>query len=198
MYKMNTIIRLITILTMGIGFTIPSGSVNNETALDKQTEQLLKQLYEQDIAGKDMPTYQFLTEELSNQYLNKEETKKNDVLISYEEKELLARLVSAEAKGEPYAGKVAVAEVVLNRVEDEQFPDSVKKVIYEKNAFQPVQNNSIQDPADHESLRAVEDALIEQENETEALFFYNPETASDNWIRERKVIKRIGNHVFAI
>jgi N-acetylmuramoyl-L-alanine amidase len=195
---MNTIIRLITIVTMGIGFTITFGHLNNETVLDKETKQSLEQLYEQDLTGKDMPTYQFLTEELSNYHLNMEETKKRDVLVTAEEKELLARLVSAEAKGEPYSGKVAVAEVVLNRVEDEQFPDTVREVIYEKNAFQPVHNYSIKQPADQESVEAVEDALIEQKDENEALYFYNPETATDNWIQTRKVIKKIGKHVFAI
>lgn len=64
--------------------------------------------------------------------------------LTNNEKNLLARLVHAEAKGEPYAGKVAVADVVLNRVENKQFPDSVESVIYQKNAFQPVQNGSIQ------------------------------------------------------
>jgi len=52
---------------------------------------------------------------------------------------LLAHLVHAEAKGEPFAGKVAVAKVVLNRGDHKKFPDTVKGVIYEKNAFSPVQ-----------------------------------------------------------
>lgn len=193
---MNIIIHFIIVFTVGFGF---NGSVSgNETGLDNITKESLKELYEQDKFGKEIPKYQFLTEELSNHHLNIEEFKKQDVIVTAEEKELLARLVTAEAKGEPYAGKVAVAEVVLNRVEDDRFPDSVKEVIYEKNAFQPVQNNSIQQPAEPTSVKAVEDALIEKEHDTEALFFYNPETASDNWIRDRKIIQQIGNHVFAL
>ncbi len=195
---MNIIIHFIIAFTVGFAL---NGSVNlngNETGLDDITKETLKELYEQDKVGKETPTYQFLTEELSNHHLNMEESRKQEVIVTAEEQELLARLVTAEAKGEPYAGKVAVAEVVLNRVEDDRFPDSVKEVIYEKNAFQPVQNNSIQQAAEPTSVKAVEEALIEKEHDTKALFFYNPETASDNWIRDRKIIQQIGNHVFAL
>jgi N-acetylmuramoyl-L-alanine amidase len=135
-----------------------------------------------------------MTEELVNTHLSEQEEQE----ISNEEKNLLARLVHAEAKGEPYAGKVAVAEVVLNRVEHSQFPDTVEEVIYEKNAFEPVQNNSIKEPADPASVNAVQDALSNQKNDNEALYFYNPETATSDWIRSREVIKTIGNHSFAV
>ncbi|WP_102347734.1 cell wall hydrolase [Bacillus sp. Marseille-P3661] len=124
--------------------------------------------------------------------------KDNAPTISSEEKKLLARLVHAEAEGEPYAGKVAVATVVLNRVEHKQFPDTIKEVIYEKNAFAPVKNGSINEPADQEALEAVQDALTKQERNKEVVYFYNPETATSDWIFEREVIKKIGNHVFAI
>lgn len=118
--------------------------------------------------------------------------------IKEEEKKLLARLVQAEAEGEPFEGKVAVADVVLNRVEHEQFPDSVKEVIYQKNAFEPVQNGSINEPASNESVQAVEKALIDKEQNEELLYFYNPETATSQWIFSREVVKKIGNHAFAI
>ncbi|PMC36094.1 cell wall hydrolase [Bacillus sp. UMB0899] len=118
--------------------------------------------------------------------------------VSKEEKKLLAQLVHAEAKGEPFGGKVAVAEVVLNRVEHEQFPDTIKQVIYQENAFEPVANNSINKPADKESYKAVQEALEVNDNSKELLYFYNPETATDDWIRSRDVVKTIGNHAFAI
>ncbi|TKC19008.1 cell wall hydrolase [Robertmurraya kyonggiensis] len=122
--------------------------------------------------------------------------------ISDKEKELLSRLVEAEAKGESYEGKVAVAEVVLNRVESEEFPDTVKDVVYEKTgrayAFSPVQNGSINKPASEEAKEAVEEAVETPENLNNAIYFYNPEIATDNWIRSRKVIKKIDNHAFAI
>ena len=118
--------------------------------------------------------------------------------ITNNEKKLLARLVHAEAKGEPFAGKVAVADVVLNRVENNQFPDSVESVIYEKNAFQPVQNGSIQKKADEESQKAVEEALENGKENEELLYFYNPDTATSDWIFSRKIVKEIGNHAFSI
>ncbi|WP_445491237.1 cell wall hydrolase [Niallia sp. 03133] len=121
----------------------------------------------------------------------------NSLKISNEDENLLARLVHAEAKGEPFEGKVAVAEVVLNRVEHKQFPDTVPEVIYEKNAFEPVLNGSIHESADDESHKAVQEALKEQENDDDLLYFYNPETATSDWIFSRKVIKTIGNHAFA-
>lgn len=187
---MKTIINIVTIIAMGFGFNIPSENMKVES----------NQSIRQDLVEKEWPNYKYETEKLKNEPLQAKEVKEpvQTIQISDEEKKLLARLVHAEAKGEPYAGKVAVAEVVLNRVEDEQFPDTVKDVIYEKNAFEPVQNDSIQKPADTEAELAVNEALKEQPNETDALYFYNPETASDNWIRSRQVVKKIGNHAFAM
>ncbi|MDT8860771.1 cell wall hydrolase [Alkalihalobacillus sp. MEB130] len=120
------------------------------------------------------------------------------LIISDEEMDLLAQLVHAEAKGEPYDGKVAVATVVLNRIEHDEFPDTVEEVIYEKNAFEPVQNNSIYEPADQDSYDAVEEALLDRDDEGDVVFFYNPETATSDWIFTREVVKVIGNHAFAI
>ncbi|MPQ26005.1 cell wall hydrolase [Bacillus paralicheniformis] len=128
----------------------------------------------------------------------KEEVEEETTDLTHKEKDLLSRLVHAEAKGESFEGKVAVANVVLNRVEDGRFPDSVKSVIYQRNAFEPVLNGSIEKKADRESVEAVEEAVDQNKKETDALFFYNPDIASDDWIKTRKVVKRIGNHVFAI
>ncbi|MCS0671488.1 cell wall hydrolase [Cytobacillus firmus] len=128
----------------------------------------------------------------------KESSSTDHRFIKEEEKKLLARLVQAEAEGEPFEGKVAVADVVLNRVEHEQFPDTVKDVIYQKNAFEPVQNGSINEPASNEAVQAVETALVDKEQNEELLYFYNPETATSHWIFSRQVVKKIGNHAFAI
>ncbi|WP_121611247.1 cell wall hydrolase [Mesobacillus foraminis] len=117
------------------------------------------------------------------------------------EKDLMARLVHAEAKGEPYAGKVAVATVILNRVASEDFPDTVKGVVYEiangHYAFTPVQNGEINNPADAESKRAVNEALAYEGQGNGSLFFYNPRTAKSDWIFSRQVNVTIGNHRFA-
>ena len=125
------------------------------------------------------------------------EQEKSAVSISNEEKDLLERLVEAEAKGESYEGKVAVATVVLNRVESSQFPDSITKVINQKNAFSPVQNGEINKPASSEAKQAVEEALTRKDRLLDSIYFYNPEIATDDWIRTRDVVKTIGNHVFA-
>lgn len=117
--------------------------------------------------------------------------------LSGSEIDLLARLVRAEAQTETFEGKVAVACVVLNRVEHPQFPDSVKDVIYQDGQFQPVQNGAINKPADEESIRAVNAALTEQrELASGALFFYNPAIATSRWLDSRETTIVIDSHVF--
>lgn len=121
--------------------------------------------------------------------------------ITAAERDLLARLVSAEAKGESYAGKVAVATVVLNRVDHRDFPNTVKDVIYQIDgghyAFTPVQNGTIHGAADAESVRAVNEALAFRGKGNGSLYFYNPKTSTSQWIFSREVTVRIGNHTFA-
>jgi N-acetylmuramoyl-L-alanine amidase len=113
------------------------------------------------------------------------------------EKDLLARLVRAEAEGEPYDGKVAVAIVVLNRVDHPQFPNSIKEVIYQPGQFTPVSNGAINKPADNESIRAVEEALAyDRSKGYGSLFFYNPKTSHSRWLDSRPTTIVIGNHVF--
>ncbi|WP_223589927.1 cell wall hydrolase [Neobacillus bataviensis] len=131
----------------------------------------------------------------------KQEPEKPAVSISNEEKDLFARLVEAEAKGESYEGKLAVATVVLNRVDSPQFPNTVtgviKQVVGDVYAFSPVQNGEINKPASDDSKRAVEEALTRTDRLSDSLYFYNPKITSDKWIRTRTVVKTIGHHVFA-
>ncbi len=121
--------------------------------------------------------------------------------ISDADKELIARLVHAEAVGEPYAGKVAVATVILNRVASPDFPNTVKGVVYEKSngyyAFTPVQNGEINKPADAASRKAVNEALAFNGQGKGSVFFYNPKTAKSKWIFSRETTITIGNHKFA-
>jgi N-acetylmuramoyl-L-alanine amidase len=121
--------------------------------------------------------------------------------ISEADKDLMARLVYAEAKGEPYAGKVAVATVILNRVASSEFPNSIREVIYQVSngyyAFTPVQNGAINQPADAASRNAVNEALAFRGQGSGSLFFYNPNTAVSQWITFRPVTITIGNHRFA-
>ena len=131
----------------------------------------------------------------------KQEPEKPAVSISNQEKDLFARLVEAEAKGESYEGKLAVATVVLNRVDSPQFPNTVtgviKQVVGDVYAFSPVQNGEINKPASDDSKRAVEEALTRTDRLSDSLYFYNPKITSDKWIRTRTVVKTIGHHVFA-
>ncbi|MBS4171842.1 cell wall hydrolase [Bacillus sp. FJAT-49736] len=121
--------------------------------------------------------------------------------VSSADKDLMARLVHAEAVGEPYAGKVAVATVVLNRVKDSNFPSTIKGVIYQIEsghyAFTPVQNGRINQQADAESKRAVNEAIAFNSQSQGSLYFYNPKTAKSSWIFSRKTTVTIGNHRFA-
>lgn len=123
------------------------------------------------------------------------------VSVSAADQDLLARLVHAEAKGEPYAGKVAVATVVLNRVASPDFPNTLKGVVYEKSngyyAFTPVKNGAINTPADAESKKAVKEALAFRGQGKGSLFFFNPKTAVSKWVFSREVTVTIGNHRFA-
>ncbi|MGG3563450.1 cell wall hydrolase [Neobacillus rhizosphaerae] len=134
--------------------------------------------------------------EISHQYGNsKDELIK--MKITEKEMDLLARLVTAEAKGEPYQGKVAVAAVVLNRLESEQFPDSIQQVIYQDKQFQPVDNGMINKPAGEEAKKAVDEAINKDGQVTDALYFFNPDETNSKWLRTRPVTEEIGNHRFA-
>ena len=111
---------------------------------------------------------------------------------------LLAKLVYAEARGETYKGQVAVAAVVLNRVRSSSFPNTISGVIYQTNAFSCVNNGSINNTPDSSCIRAARDAMNGWDPSGGCLYYYNPKTASDNWIRSRTVKTVIGNHSFAV
>ncbi|MFD1334655.1 cell wall hydrolase [Oceanobacillus iheyensis] len=131
-------------------------------------------------------------EELEMIYIDEETVDMTD-----KEKDLLERLVHAEAKGEPYEGMVAVAVVVLNRVDSNHFPDTVSEVINQDKQFTPVSNGKINKPAGKESKNAVEEALYTDRSlVTESLYFYNPDTATSRWLDDKVTTEVIGNHVF--
>ncbi len=111
---------------------------------------------------------------------------------------LLAKLVYAEARGETYKGQVAVAAVVLNRVRSASFPNTISGVIYQTNAFTCVNNGSINNTPDSSCIRAARDAMNGWDPTGGCLYYYNPKTASDRWIRTRTVKTVIGNHSFAM
>ncbi|OOM79186.1 cell wall hydrolase [Clostridium sp. BL-8] len=118
--------------------------------------------------------------------------------ITGEDIDLMAKVVSAESRGEPYAGKVAVASVVLNRTIDPHFPNTIKEVIFQKNAFSCVKNGQINASADQDCYDAVYDAIRGIDPTNDALFFYNPAIATCNWMKETQKINEttIGHHTF--
>lgn len=109
---------------------------------------------------------------------------------------LLARLISAEARGEPYVGQVAVGAVVLNRVEHASFPNSIADVIYQTEAFTCVADGQFDQPIADSAYRAAQDALNGYDPSYGAIYYFNPATATSSWIWSRPLIVEIGKHRF--
>ncbi len=118
----------------------------------------------------------------------------------YRESELslLARLVSGEARGEPYIGQVAVAAVVLNRVRSDAFPDTVSGVIFQPGAFDAVWDGQFDMTPTDSAMRAARDAMNGWDPTGGCTYYYNPSTATNEWIWSRQVQLTIGQHAFAI
>ena len=110
--------------------------------------------------------------------------------------ELLARVINGEARGEPYEGQVAVGAVVLNRVDHPSFPNSISGVVYQSGAFTAVDDGQINAQMYASSRRAARDALNGWDPTNGAIYYYNPRTATNQWIRTREVVCTIGQHVF--
>ena len=143
------------------------------------------------------------------EYISQDTQEKDEVLevfkhdnqqlyITGEDIDLMAKLVSAESIGEPYDGKVAVASVVLNRTLNPSFPNTIKEVIFQKNAFSCVKNGQINAKANQDCYNAVYDAIRGYDPTNEALFFYNPSTATCNWMKQTPKFNQttIGHHTF--
>ena len=111
---------------------------------------------------------------------------------------LLARCIHGEARGEPYVGKVAVGAVILNRVRDPRFPNTIAGVIYQPLAFTAVADGQINLTPDKDSIRAARDALNGWDPTYGCLYYWNPATATSKWIWSRKVTLKIGKHWFGI
>ena len=110
--------------------------------------------------------------------------------------ELLARVISAEARGEPYSGQVAVGAVILNRVEHPSFPNTVAGVVYQPGAFTCMVDGQIDQPVADSAYRAARDALNGTDPSGGAIYYFNPSTATSAWIWSRPLIKVIGSHRF--
>lgn len=111
---------------------------------------------------------------------------------------LLARIISAEARGEPYTGQVAVGAVVLNRVSHPSFPNTIAGVIYQKGAFSALDDGQFDEPIADSAYRAAREALSGSDPTGGCIYYYNPKTATNAWIRTLPITTRIGNHVFSL
>ena len=111
---------------------------------------------------------------------------------------LLARTIYAEGRGEPYTGQVAIGAVVLNRVKNSAFPNTVSGVVYQKHAFTAVSDGQINLTPDDTAMRAARDAMNGWDPTGGALYYYNPAVATSAWIFDRQTVTVIGRHVFAI
>lgn len=109
---------------------------------------------------------------------------------------LLAMAINGEARGEKYEGQVAVGAVILNRVRHSSFPNTIAGVIYQPNAFTAVNDGQINMSVNSSCYNAARDALNGWDPTGGAIYYYNPSTATNQWIRTRPIIKTIGKHVF--
>ena len=109
---------------------------------------------------------------------------------------LLARLISAEARGEPYQGQVAVGAVVLNRMDHPSFPNTLSGVIYQRGAFTCLSDGQFDQPIADSAYQAARDALNGADPTGGAIYYFNPATATSKWIWSRPVLLIIGKHRF--
>lgn len=112
--------------------------------------------------------------------------------------QLMARAINGEARGEPYEGQVAVGAVIMNRVKDSKFPNTIAGVIYQSGAFTAVADGQINVPIAEDSTvyKAAQDAMNGWDPTGGCLYYFNPDTATNKWIWSRPYVKTIGKHRF--
>ncbi len=115
----------------------------------------------------------------------------NDVMV-------LAKMINGEARGESYVGQVAVGAVILNRVRDKKFPDSVYSVCFQPGAFDAVRDGQYYMEPNQSSINAAKAAINGWDPTYGALYYWNPATATSKWIWSRKIVTQIGKHVFGV
>lgn len=115
-----------------------------------------------------------------------------------EDLKLMANAVFGEARGEPYEGQVAVAAVILNRLDSPDFPNTISGIIFQPRAFTAVADGQIWLEPNEQAKEAVLDAMNGWDPSENALYYFNPKTATSEWIWSRQQIKEIGEHIFCI
>lgn len=118
-------------------------------------------------------------------------TSSNDVTI-------LAKMITGEARGEPYIGQVAVGAVIVNRVKHNKFPNSIYGVCFQPGAFDAIRDGQYFSPPTSSALKAARAAINGYDPTYGALYYWNPATATSRWIWSRKVMLRIGRHFFGL
>lgn len=138
-------------------------------------------------------------QENNKQANNQSPTQESQIPPKYSQQDLqmMANAVYGEARGEPYEGQVAVAAVILNRIEDAKFPNTINGVIFQPLAFTAVADGQIWLTPNERAKEAVIDALNGWDPSENALYYFNPVTATSNWIWTRPQIKTIGKHIFS-
>jgi N-acetylmuramoyl-L-alanine amidase len=116
--------------------------------------------------------------------------------LTDKEVEWIAQMIHAEARGEPYLGQVAVGAVIINRIKSSQFPNTVRGVLFQEGAFQPIRNGSFYRPASEQAYRAALEALNGNDPTNGALFFFNPKLSNDRFMHSRTPVVTIGQHRF--
>lgn len=118
--------------------------------------------------------------------------------VNKKELSMLARVIYAEARGEDYKGQVAVGAVVMNRLQSPKFPNTVKEVIMEPNAFSAVKDGQYWLIPNQTAFKAAKAAVKGMDPTGNALFYYNPDISKSGWFKTRTTTKKIGNHLFTL
>jgi len=124
--------------------------------------------------------------------------KKNVGTVSSNDVYVLSKIISGEARGEPYIGQVAVGACIINRVKNPNFPNTVYGVVFEPGAFTAVSDGQYYSPPTASSVKAARAAINGWDPTGGSLYYWNPATATSKWIWSRRVIARIGKHVFGL
>lgn len=111
---------------------------------------------------------------------------------------LLARIISAEGRGESYVGQVAIGAVILNRIEHPSFPDTLQGVIYQNGAFTAIVDGQFNEPVSESSYYAARDALSGWDPTGGCIYYFNPKKTDDDYMHSREVVKVIGDHYFCL
>ena len=180
------------------------GYVGEKTkqALERATEYDQSYVQEQRNQGKDFPHYGGQDNNQEQQATGQESEAPAPTAVnvpkgfSQNDIRLMAQAVYGEARGEPYEGQVAVAAVILNRIESSTFPDTISGVVFEPLAFTAVADGQIYMEPNETAKEAVMDAINGWDPSGGATYYFNPDTATSDWIWGRPQIKRIGKHIF--